>query len=292
MQPVIAATAWNSQLGNGSQQALVGVSSVLARVCLIVALPLSFSSTLYAQTHSTARTATVAVAPVSEITVIDPQTNSEGLPQPLVVGPLENQQVDIPPTLIVHNYYYTGNRDFRGPALPGGPSIIVATHPYTGERLYLSVNMLAGSPRVTYRKSHIDYDFGHQKVRVRFAHPFRVVHRHQPTVSYLKGSPSKLEPAPAPGSGKVSGWVHRTGLPTVMGQAKTVAAGAAHSTADVIRTTGRIVTTPVVQVARSTPLGGLLNRDPAEAAQASRDRAVQQVSAERLRSEASIPTGR
>lgn len=231
----------------------------------------------------------VPVAPVDEITVIDPRTSPDGKPHPIVTGGPGHQQVDIPPTVIVHNYYYTGDRDFRGPSFMGGPAIIVVTHPHTAEQMYLDVNMLAGSPRVIYRRNYIEYDFGHQKIQLRFTHPLHVFHRHEPSVKYSRGNPRRLKPTTVPVK-RVGAWIERTGVPHAVSHVAHGAASVAHATADGIHTAGRIVSTPLIRIGQATPLGALIDRTPEELEQSARDRAVQRAADERLRQEASIPT--
>jgi hypothetical protein len=218
------------------------------------------------------------VSPVDEITILDPGTDPEGKPSPLLyTGPGNQQQVDIPPTVIVHNYYYSGDRDFRGPVFTGGPSILVVNHPLSGERLYLPVQMLPGSPRITYRKQHIDYDFGEDRIRVRFLHPLKVCDRDTPTVSYLRGREFRettMESAQAAG-GHVRQWVDRTGIPHATHHVAAGAVGALDTSADRFRDVGRIAVGPAVRIAEATPAGRLLIASPEERAARVRDEAVQ-----------------
>lgn len=124
------------------------------------------------------------VSPVLEIEIVEPNRDPRGNPAiQLKNDPQGNTQVSIPPSLIVHRYYYTGDRSFRGPDFPGGPSIIVAQHPRTGEQVYLPVQMLPGSAIVTYSKRSIEYDFGDRAVIVSFPMIGN------PTVSYRAGRP-------------------------------------------------------------------------------------------------------
>ena len=105
-----------------------------------------------------------------EIEILDPGVDPEGNPA-VVLGPSGQDgelSIDIPPAIIVHRYYYSGDRSFQGPPLPGGPSIIVATHPRTGQRCYLPTQLLPGAPIVFYRKDSILYDYGHHAIRVKF----------------------------------------------------------------------------------------------------------------------------
>jgi hypothetical protein len=120
------------------------------------------------------------VIPSLEIEILDPNVDARGNPG-VIVGQdaWGKTQVDIAPTIMVHRYYYTGDRTVRGPDLPGGPSIIVAFHPKSGQKVYLPVQMLPGSPMVTYTAQSIEYDFGDRAVLVsfpRFGNP-KVVYR-------------------------------------------------------------------------------------------------------------------
>ena len=83
-------------------------------------------------------------------------------PSPVELGRDEagNVIVDIPPVILVHRYYFTGERSFQAQLLPGGPSIVVVNHPKTGERTYIDVQMPPGAPRVTYTDHSIEYDYG------------------------------------------------------------------------------------------------------------------------------------
>ena len=116
-----------------------------------------------------AQTPKSRVIPILEIEVLDPNRDSRGNPaiETLHDG-LGHTQVEIPPALIVHRYYYTGDRTFRGPDLPGGPCILVFHHPKSGEKTYLPVQMLPGSPQITYTARSIVYDYGDRATIVSF----------------------------------------------------------------------------------------------------------------------------
>src|SRR5262245_125102 len=81
------------------------------------------------------------VPPDLEIEVLDPNVDPRGNPTvvtrpaaiPTGMGASGRVIVDIPPTVLVHRYYYTGDRSFQYKMLPGGPCIVVASHPKTGE---------------------------------------------------------------------------------------------------------------------------------------------------------------
>lgn len=108
------------------------------------------------------------VSPVLEIEVIDPGVDAQGNPAVVLHDVEDGTIVDIPPTVLVHRYYYTGDRRFRGPNLPGGPSIVVANHPRTGERVYVPVQLLPGSPMVHYTHCEIEFDYGETGISVVF----------------------------------------------------------------------------------------------------------------------------
>lgn len=115
------------------------------------------------------------VPPGLEIEVLDPNADSQGRPAVKTVDDgYGNLIVDIPPTVLVHRYYFTGERSFQAQMLPGGPSIVVVNHPKTGVRTYIDVQMPPGAPRVTYTDHSIEYDFGETGVSVvfgLFGHP-------------------------------------------------------------------------------------------------------------------------
>jgi hypothetical protein len=130
------------------------------------------------------------VPPELEIEVLDPGVDPLGNPA-VVLNRAENGElkVDIPPVVLVHRYYYTGDRSFQGPMLPGGPSLIVVNHPKTGERCYIPVQMMPGAPRVTYTAHGIEYDYGVWGTTLSFG-LFG-----QPKVTYRTGTPWKKQVA-------------------------------------------------------------------------------------------------
>jgi len=109
------------------------------------------------------------VPPTLEIEVLDPNADPLGRPAvELRNGPAGGQVVDIPPAVLVHRYYYTGDRSFQAQLLPGGPTIIVINHPKTNERLYVDVQMMPGAPRVTYTGRNVCYDYGKHGMTLHF----------------------------------------------------------------------------------------------------------------------------
>lgn len=121
------------------------------------------------------------VPPTDEIELLDPNADPLGRPAVELHDTAHGLQVDIPPAVLVHKYYYTGDRSFQAQMLPGGPSIIVVNHPKTGERCYIEAQMLPGAPRVTYTSSCIEYDYGENGITVHFG-LFG-----QPTIKYRSG---------------------------------------------------------------------------------------------------------
>lgn len=140
-------------------------------------------------------TSKLAVAQVSEvpprleIEILDPGVDPLGNPAVLLRDSAtaeDIQEIDIPPTILVHRYFYTGNRDFQAQLMPGGPCIAVMNHPRTGERCYVSVQMLPGAPRVYYTGRKIEYDFGDRGISILFG-------LGEPTVRYRNGNKLKTK---------------------------------------------------------------------------------------------------
>ncbi len=101
------------------------------------------------------------VPPSDEIMVITPQEDTLDRPAPRILERDDGTQVvEIPPVLVVHRYYYTGDRSFQGPMLPGGKSVIVVNHPRSGEQVMVEANLLPGAPRIHYSRKGIRYDYG------------------------------------------------------------------------------------------------------------------------------------
>lgn len=77
-------------------------------------------------------------------------------------------QVDVQPTLHVHRNFYNGDKEFQGPLLQGGPTVVVACHPRTGKRLYAQLNLPSGAPIIVYDEEGITYVFRDQRVVLTF----------------------------------------------------------------------------------------------------------------------------
>lgn len=127
--------------------------------------------------------ASAPVPPTDEIEILDPGQGSTHVPPVITaVGEDGIQRVDVPPAVLVHRYYPTGDRTFQAQFLPGGPTVVAVNHPKTLERVYVPVTMPPGAPRVTYAGRAIIYDYGPQSVTLKFGPLGR------PTVTYSQGT--------------------------------------------------------------------------------------------------------
>jgi hypothetical protein len=187
------------------------------------------------------------VPPTDEIEVLDPSADPLGRPAVELHQTANGLLVDIPPAVLVHKYYYTGDRSFQAQMLPGGPSIIVVNHPKTGERCYIDAQMLPGAPRVTYTSSCVEYDYGENGITVHFG-LFG-----QPTIKYRSG---------VTWGAKMSNWVHAEQLnektQKVTAGCKAVAS-ASHTALKVAAIDGteavKTATLPVQNILRMMPFG-------------------------------------
>jgi hypothetical protein len=216
-----------------------------------------------------------SVPPTLEIEVLDPNADPRGNPAVLTrPGILPGQeQIDIPPVVLVHRYYYTGNRTFQARFLPGGPSIVVVNHPKTAERLYIPVQMLPGAPRVTYTHHSIEYDYGNQGITIHFCwltgKPKVDYRNHVPVGRKVANGAAKVGKA-------AKNLVDRTGAPEAC---KSLARGTKNvvvTTADQIGAFGKMVATPFRQVAEMIPGINFLRSSPEDRATALRDARVRQ----------------
>jgi hypothetical protein len=217
---------------------------------------------------TTARTAGpkpgAAVPPTQEIEILDPGVDPRGNPAPVLrPGPVPGrQQIDLPPAVLVHRFYYTGDRTFQGPMLPGGPMIVSVNHPRTLERVYVPVTLPPGAPQVTYTSHCIRYDYGGQSVCLEFGlcgHP---------KVKYCQATrvgEATRNAAVAVATG-TKNFVQRTGIPEGIQRFNQGAKNAMGATADRIHDAGRAVLLPVVNVARRVPGAQLLTSSPEDKA--------------------------
>ncbi len=229
------------------------------------------------------------VPPALEIEVLDPRVDPMGNPA-VLTSPTENGglHVEIPPVVLVHRYYYTGDRSFQGPMLPGGPSIIVVHHPKTGAKVYLETQMLPGAPRVIYTANSIEYDYGFQSMTLKFGHGGK------PSIVYRQGTSlwtrvKQNSEQRHEYRGKI---LQRTGIPDVRDKILSGAKNVAETSADRVRDLGRTVATPVLQIVKATPLGTAFTTSPEQRATRERDDLVRRAEAEATRLQADIPTNR
>ena len=199
------------------------------------------------------------VAPVDEILIISPQVDSELKPRPVFVKDevTGGKHIEIPPTVIVHRYYYTGDRNFQGPMLPGGPSVVVANHPVTGEQISLEAQLMPGAPRIYYTKQAIRYDYGGQSISIRFGcepliAPSVVVHQHPGWAVRTHNAAQNVKQSS-------SSWYRRTGIPGAAQKLNASAKEGLHATADGIQKVGAMVTDPVTSFLESTPASSVLH---------------------------------
>jgi hypothetical protein len=194
---------------------------------------------------------TTNVPPTLEIEVLDPNADPLGRPAvELIPDEYGNTLVNIPPVVLVHRYYFTGERSFQAQLLPGGPSIVVVNHPKTGERTYIDVQMPPGAPRVTYTDHSIDYDFGDTGVSVVFG-----LFGH-PSVKYRSGAtiPSRMGEFFHVDTLKEHAQTSHEHMAQSAGRTKTMAYGAAANVGD---TVGQVLL-PVKNALQIMPFGKII----------------------------------
>jgi hypothetical protein len=228
---------------------------------------------------------TVPVPPTLEIEVLDPNVDPLGNPAVITRPAPGGLAVEIPPVVLVHRYYYTGDRTFQGPLLPGGPSIIVVNDPTTGVRLYLQVQMLPGAPTVTYSRHSITYDYGPQAITLKFKH-------HDKTeITYTEGVAftERVRRSSEHYKQGVRTLVDRSGLPMASSFARKAVKNVALTTVDRVHDAAKLVAGPIVKLVQSTPLGSAFTQSPEQLAERQRDQAVQRARAEALKQNVDIP---
>ena len=109
------------------------------------------------------------VAGFDELVVYAPGTMDRDISGvDLVLDPERGWQADVQPTLHVHRNFYNGDKEFQGPLLAGGPTVVSACHPRTGRRLYAQVNLPSGAPIIVYDEDGITYVYRDQRVVLSF----------------------------------------------------------------------------------------------------------------------------
>ena len=117
---------------------------------------------------------------LNELVILDPGIDETGLPAVLIN---HDNEVEIPPVVHVHRYYYSGNKEYQGPTITGGPTTVVANHPRTSERLYIDVMLPPGTPKIAYNKHSITYVYLDKRVVIQFSRLFP----RKVTIKHLSG---------------------------------------------------------------------------------------------------------
>ena len=163
-----------------------------------------------------------------ELVVYRPGIHDRGLPKAILedikrhkTGDVEDgaeaeeeivgQEIIIPPTVHVHRYYYSGDKEYQGPIVNGGPTLVVAKHPETGQQMYVEVVLPTGAPLIAYNKNSITYVYTAQRVSVNFKHSRRNPNRaiveyhggrgvkrrvHEHLSNHLQKTRQHLQPSP------------------------------------------------------------------------------------------------
>jgi len=231
------------------------------------------------------------VPPTQELELLDPNVDPLGRPTVKVspiVGPDGVAHIDIPPCVLVHKYYYTGDRSFQGPMLPGGPTIVVFNHPADGERIYLEIQMPPGAPRVIYTRHSIEYNYGFQSVILSFGAHGR------PKIAFRQGASALTEAKVAREQARQATrrFIQRTGLPEARRKVHEKLRNAGDATADRLHDIGKAAVTPVVQMVKLIPGIQMLTSSPEQTVETERNSLVKSGTANLSSFEASIPTVR
>lgn len=212
------------------------------------------------------------VPPVEELEILDPRVDPQGKPRALVVPlPEGGQRIEIPPTVIVHKFYYTGNREFQGPLLPGGPTILVVNHPRKNERLYVEVQLLPGIPRIKYFHNSIIYDYGAQSILIKFGvcgDPKVVVCQGHGWREHTRESAEHM-------AERTHEWMQRTRLPEIAAKLGRGARNAGAAVSDRIGDVNSTIVLPFVETLETFPASDFLTSTPEERAARLRDVEVQ-----------------
>ncbi|MEM0925600.1 MAG: hypothetical protein AAGJ83_06150 [Planctomycetota bacterium] len=107
-------------------------------------------------------------AGLNDLVILDPGAHERGLPAVRINNLSDGQLIDIPPKVHVHRYFYSGDKIYQGPIIQGGPTVVVASHPKTGERLYIDVVLPPGAPRIEYTNDSITYVYSEKRVEIKF----------------------------------------------------------------------------------------------------------------------------
>lgn len=227
---------------------------------------------------------------LGDLIVVDPGVNEQGKPAVII----ENGKVEIPPTLHVHPNYYCGDREFQAQILQGGPTIIVANHPKSGEKLYIDAILPAGAPIVAYTAHTITYVYTDRRVCIEFCR----VNDRKATVKYISGRGLIREVHEQ--TGEIVQAVHeqkqKSRLAAELGELGTEVTDIAKGTAGVFSTAGAVAVERTRAFTRILPGAAVLRsigQQSGERAAAEQARQAGKAAAEQLKKDTqSIPTVR
>ncbi len=270
--------------GRGWKALVVAVLTTASGCVGLTTDPTSASSAKTRRPGDAFRPASAPVPPGQEIEVLDPNVDPTGKPVVVRTGyqqPPESpfgapvppalqpaQTIDVPPTVLVHKFYYTGDRTFQGPMLAGGPVIVSINHPKTLERVYVPVTLPPGAPRVTYTSDAIRYDFGPQSITLAFGHCGNPRVRYSQSANASETARKKAVEARE----NTSSWVQRTGIPQGVQRFKEGTKSTAGAVADRINDAGKFVVGTASSVFEMIPGSQLLKSSPEEKAAREQDR--------------------
>lgn len=203
----------------------------------------------------------LSVPPADEILIVRPEVDSEGKPTPVFVPGHQGQTLkfETPPTVLFHRYYYTGDRDFQGPMLPGGPSLIVANDPRTGQQMAVEAMLLPGAPRIFYTKQGIRYVYKSKTISVSFGG----ILCKEPSVAIRKTKHSSRIGSASQGAiSRCKEFGDRTGLKSAVNSIEAERKNAVMGIADRMHDAGQFVVRPVKWFWEATPLDSLLTPEP------------------------------
>ncbi len=109
------------------------------------------------------------VAGLNELVILDPGTHERGLPAVRLAQSPHGLVVEIPPKVHVHRYYYNGDKEFQGPIVQGGPTVVVANHPTTGRMMYVNASLPGGAPKIVHSRAGITYVYPDRRVVISFS---------------------------------------------------------------------------------------------------------------------------
>lgn len=213
----------------------------------------------------------------NELLVIEPAAQENGLPTAIV----SEGRVEIPPTLHVHPYYYCGDKEYQAQILNGGPTIIVANHPQSGEKLYIDAVLPAGAPIIAYSAHAISYVYPDRRVLIEF----HLLHKDRAVVKYvsgrgvIRGTHEQLEEV----AEKVAEHKRQSRLVSELSELGTEAKDIAKGSAGVISGAGAVVVERVRAVTRILPGAAALRSLGKQAEERGAVEEVRQLGLERAR---------